>query len=195
MENKFDKEFWSKRYENQETGWDLGAPSTPLKEYIDQLKNKNLKILIPGAGNAYEAEYLFNKGFTNVTIVDIAKTPLENIKKRLPDFPKDKLIHGDFFEFKGNFDVIIEQTFFCALDPSLRKQYVDQMYNLLTPKGKLTGVVFTDPLDTDHPPFGASLEEYKSLFSERFELKIIAPCYNSISPRAGRELFIIFEKR
>ena len=48
--NKFNKEFWTKRYQDNEAGWDLGTISTPLKEYIDQLTDKNLRILIPGAG-------------------------------------------------------------------------------------------------------------------------------------------------
>ncbi|SHI83533.1 Thiopurine S-methyltransferase (TPMT) [Algibacter luteus] len=50
--------YWTQRYNERQTGWDVGKPTTPLKTYIDQLKNKSLKILIPGAGNAYEAEYL-----------------------------------------------------------------------------------------------------------------------------------------
>jgi methyl halide transferase len=50
--------YWTNRYETASTGWDLGEPSMPLKTYIDQLENTAIKILIPGAGNAYEAEYL-----------------------------------------------------------------------------------------------------------------------------------------
>jgi thiopurine S-methyltransferase len=193
--NQFDKEYWSKRYENNDANWDLGAVSTPLKEYIDQLTDKNISILIPGAGNAYEAEYLFNKGFKNVTVIDIAEQPLNNIKKRLPSFPKENLIHVDFFEHDKQYDLILEQTFFCALDPSLRKKYVDQMYQLLKPKGKLTGVVFTDPLNSDKPPFGAEKEEYITLFSAKFHINVIEKCYNSIKPRSGRELFIIMKKK
>jgi hypothetical protein len=47
---------------SNETGWDLGQVSPPLKAYIDQLTDKNLRILIPGCGNSYEAEYLLEKG-------------------------------------------------------------------------------------------------------------------------------------
>ena len=53
-----DAEYWEERYRAGTTGWDIGSPSTPLKEYIDQLQDPSKKILIPGAGNAYEAEYL-----------------------------------------------------------------------------------------------------------------------------------------
>ena len=58
---KFDKKYWQDKYINQHTGWDIGYISTPIKEYIDQLSDKSLKILIPGAGNAHEAAYLYKK--------------------------------------------------------------------------------------------------------------------------------------
>ena len=64
--------YWNNQYEADATGWDLGTVSPPLKEYIDQLTNKDLRILIPGCGNTYEADYLLQKGFTNITVIDIA---------------------------------------------------------------------------------------------------------------------------
>ena len=104
MENlKLDESFWSERYKSGEIGWDIGYVSTPLKEYIDQLSNKDLKILIPGGGNSYEAEYLFNKGFQNVFVIDISKIPLENLLKRVPSFPKENLLHMDFYDLNQKF--------------------------------------------------------------------------------------------
>ena len=44
--NKLDKSFWEKRYQNNQTGWDVGYIATPLKDYMDQLSNKEIKILI-----------------------------------------------------------------------------------------------------------------------------------------------------
>jgi len=52
------KNYWTRRYNEDKTGWDIGYPSTPLKTNIDQLENKTLKILILGAGNGYGAENL-----------------------------------------------------------------------------------------------------------------------------------------
>ncbi len=66
-----DEKFWDSRYQSENTGWDIGQISTPLKAYFDQLDNKKLKILIPGGGNSYEAEYLFEKGFKNVYVVAV----------------------------------------------------------------------------------------------------------------------------
>jgi hypothetical protein len=39
--------YWDKQYETNSMGWDLGEVSPPIKAYIDQLTNKNLRILIP----------------------------------------------------------------------------------------------------------------------------------------------------
>ena len=191
----FDESYWNKRYEENNTGWDIGYISTPLKEYFDQLTHKDLKILIPGGGNSYEAEYLFNKGFTNVFVVDVSEIALHNLKKRVPKFPSENLIHNDFFNLEETFDLIIEQTFFCALHPTLRKNYVLQMNNLLREKGKLVGLLFCIPLYEDHPPFGGNIEEYQSLFKPSFEINKMEIAYNSIPERAENELFIILQKK
>src|SRR5690606_6020169 len=188
---KLNKDFWENRYKTNETGWDVGTITTPLKEYIDQIENKNLKILIPGAGNGYEFDYLISKGFKNVYVVDIAKQPLENLASRNPDF-KNNFIQADFFEFDDQFDLILEQTFFCALEPSLRSKYVEKMHSLLTEKGKIFGLLFDFELTEVGPPFGGSKEEYINLFQDKFKLKVLERAYNSIKPRDGRELFFIF---
>lgn len=191
---KLNKEFWENRYETQETGWDVGEITTPLKEYIDQIEDKDLKILIPGAGNGYEFDYFISKGFKNVWVVDIAKQPLENLANRNPDF-KNNFILSDFFELNDQFDLILEQTFFCALEPNLRSKYVDKMYSLLTQNGKFFGLLFDFELTEVGPPFGGSKVEYISLFQDKFRLKVLEKAHNSIKPREGRELFFIFEKK
>lgn len=190
-----DENFWDSRYQSKNTGWDIGYISTPLKEYFDQLTNKNLKILIPGGGNSYEAEYLHKNGFTNVFVIDLSKTALENLQKRIPSFPENHLIHSNFFDLKENFDIIIEQTFFCALNPSLRSMYVSKMSELLVANGKLVGLLFNIPLNDNHPPFGGNKEEYINYFKPYFKLEIIETSYNSIPERKDNELFIKLSSR
>ncbi len=196
MESRnLDESFWSGRYISGEMGWDIGYVSTPLKEYIDQLSDKILKILIPGGGNSYEAEYLLQKGFKNVYVVDISAIPLKNLAERVPSFPTENLLHKDFFQLLGTFDMILEQTFLCALDPSFRKDYVSKMHQLLKPKGKLVGLLFNIPLNNDKPPFGGNKEEYISLFEEKFKIEKMETAYNSIPSRAGNELFFKMIKK
>ena len=191
---KLEKEFWSSRYRENNTGWDLGEISPPLKAYIDQLEDKTLKILIPGGGNSYEAEYLYQKGFENVYVVDIAAQPLANLLKRVPGFPKDHLMEMDFFDLEGTYDLILEQTFFCALPISLRQQYANKMYDLLKFNGKIAGVLFNTHFQKEGPPFGGDKSEYLTYFSKLFKIKTFEGCYNSLLPRDGNELFFIFKK-
>ncbi len=192
---ELNQDFWNSKYENQETGWDIGHVSTPLKEYIDQLTTKDLKILIPGAGNAYEAEYLHKQGYSEVHVVDIAPLAIQSLSERLPTFPKDHLHLQNFFEHTGQYDLIIEQTFFCALDPALRADYVQHMHRILKPGGKLAGLLFGVPMREDHPPYGGCRADYLTLFEPYFDIKTMEDSYNSIEPRQGSELFFIAQKK
>lgn len=190
--------YWSGRYENQSTGWDIGFPSLPLKTYIDQLEDKNLSILIPGAGNAYEAEYFFKEGFPYVHVIDISPAPLKNLKRRVANFPEGHLINTDFFEHSGSYDLILEQTFFCSFEPlpETRMAYAEKMNNLLKPNGKLVGVWFKHPIhENSKRPFGGSKEEYLRYLLPNFKVKTFEDCHNSIPERMGNELFGIFEKK
>jgi cyclopropane fatty-acyl-phospholipid synthase-like methyltransferase len=192
---KLTSKYWEERYQQGEDKWDVGEISKPIKEYIDQITDKKIKILIPGAGNGYEFEYLINNGFKNSFVVDYAETPLENIKKRIPDLNENQVINSDFFELEGKFDLIIEQTFFCALNPELREEYVRKMKSILNPKGKIAGLLFQFPLTTEGPPFGGSKEEYIALFQKDFNSITMETAHNSIAPRKNKELFVIFEKK
>jgi SAM-dependent methyltransferase len=191
--SELNADYWNRRYDEGSTGWDVGYVSTPLKEYIDQLENKELKILVPGAGNGYEVAYLFEQGFQDVHILDFARTSIEAFLERNQTFPSKNAHIEDFFAHDGQYDLIIEQTFFCALHPDLRSSYARKVHNLLVDGGRLVGVLWDDPMFADHPPYGGNAEEYERLFNSYFDLEL-APCFNSIKPRAGRELFIKAKK-
>lgn len=195
VKQTLDQTFWENRYVSKETGWDLGEVSPPLKAYIDQLTDKNLRILIPGCGNTYEAEYLLNKGFTNITVIDISPTLIDNLKTKFKNNTNITIVLGDFFALEGVFDLIIEQTFFCALDRSLRQLYCDKMNALLSNSGKLVGLLFNREFETAGPPFGGCEEEYRQLFSETFDIVTLSNSYNSYFKRANAELFTIFKKK
>ncbi len=192
---QLDKDFWNNRYLSNQTGWDIGYPSTPLKEFIDTLKDKTIHVLIPGGGNAYEAEYLHQQGFENVFVIDLASQALKGFSERVPAFPKNHLILGDFFEHHGGYDLILEQTFFCALNPELRSAYAKKMHELLNLNGKLAGVMFNVPKYKDHPPYGGNAEEYRTYFRSKFEIISMAACKNSIEPRLGSELWVELLKK
>lgn len=186
-----DAEFWEQRYRSNQTGWDIGSSSTPLKAYIESLKDNSLSILIPGCGNAYEAECLIGLGFENITLLDIAPSAVSNMNMRFKGTTV-RILQEDFFNHEGAYDLILEQTFFCALNPSLRKNYVRKMAQLLKPTGKLVGVLFNRYFEGG-PPFGGNVTEYQNLFIPELEIKKMELCYNSIPPRKDAEVFFIAE--
>jgi methyl halide transferase len=192
--NLLDEKYWTTRYLNKSTAWDAGEVTLPIKQYLDQLINKEIKILIPGAGNGHEVIYAFENGFKNTHILDISQTPLKRFEEACPDFPKDQIHHQNFFDHMGHYDLILEQTFFCALPPILRNEYVNKMKKLLMPNGKLVGVLFGIDFEKEGPPFGGVREEYRKLFSREFEIMKLEPCRNSIPPRIGSELFFMLRK-
>jgi SAM-dependent methyltransferase len=197
MDNSLSDEYWSQRYKEGQTGWDIGYVSTPLKEYFDQLKDKSISILIPGCGNSYEAEYLLDNGFTAITLIDISAVLVERLQEKLQFYIENgscRVIHQDFFEHQGQYDLIVEQTFLSALNPAMRPAYARQMHHLLKPAGKLVGVIFDFPFEGG-PPFGGSKEEYLTMFDPYFQAIIFERCTNSIPPRAGNELFIRLDRK
>lgn len=188
------KEFWDNLYVICDTGWDMGMVSPPIKEYIDTLKNKDISILIPGCGNSYEAEYLLQQGFTDVTVIDIAPTLVNNLIEKFKNNPNIKIVLGDFFEQEGKYDLILEQTFFCALPPVMRPIYAKKMHQLLVDDGRLVGLLFNKNFE-DCPPFGGNQKEYELLFSSDFTIIKMELCTNSIPKRVNNELFIVLIKK
>jgi methyl halide transferase len=193
--NELNDAYWNARWQNGETGWDIGYAAPAITEYMNQQTNKRLSILIPGCGNAYEAGWLAGNGFANITLIDIAPEAVTNLKKKFAGETKIKIICGDFFEHTGNYDLVIEQTFFCALQPEQRNAYVQKTASLLNGNGKIAGLLFNRAFEKEGPPFGGTVEEYRLVFEPYFNIQALETCYNSIPSRKGNELFILFEKR
>jgi hypothetical protein len=191
---KLSKQYWNQQYRDAQTGWDIGYVSTPLKDYFDQLSNKELRILVPGAGNAWEVEYLFNIGFQNTFLLDFAEEGIAAFKKRCPDFPDTHIIKDDFFRHRGSYDLIVEQTFFSSIVPERRQEYAKKVHQLLKSGGKLAGLLFNHAFDFEGPPYGGTESEYRNLFTDFFEFKAFSTAYNSIKPRRNRELFLLLRK-
>lgn len=182
------KDYWNSRWKEGKTGWDLGMPSPPLLHLIQSLHpSKNSRILIPGCGNAWEAEWLAANGFTDITLVDIAPDLCSQLEQRFAQTPAITVRCMDFFDLEGPYDLVLEQTFFCAILPELRGAYVEKMHALLAEHGILAGVLFDTLFPFDGPPFGGHADDYRALFGEQFQHVQIMACIHSAAPRAGTE--------
>lgn len=193
--NELNADFWNHRWKSGLTGWDIGYASPPLVEYMSQYEDKSVSILIPGCGNSYEAENLLSKGFDDITLIDISEELTNRLRERFKKAPQIKVIYEDFFNHVGQYDLILEQTFFCAQILERREEYVRHVASLLKKGGRLVGVLFNVDFGKEGPPFGGDENEYRKLFSDLFDIRVMSPCYNSIPPRAGSELFVVMVKK
>lgn len=195
---KLDAAYWSQRYRDDQTGWDIGAAAPQLMVLATELP-KDARILIPGCGKAWEAEALFRLGHTQVHVCDWSAEALKAFHQRCPDFPRAHLLEADFFQLHDHglpaFDCILEQTFFCAIPPDRRDAYAEQSARLLTDGGKLGGLLFDFPLTSDGPPFGGDHEAYRSHFEPFFEVLLLETSKLSIKPREKRELAFLLQKK
>ena len=188
--------YWEARYANGQTGWDLGSPSPAFMVCFSAIANKEISVLIPGCGNAHEAAWLMESGFSSVTVLDFAPRAIQSLRERFHAVEGKQLTiaQADFFEWEGQYDLIFEQTFFCALHPDKRQAYVRQMHSLLRSNGRLVGLLFNRSFD-ESPPYGGTIDEYKALFEPYFNKLHLQPTLLSAQPRQGTELWMEWQKK
>ena len=192
-------EFWNQRYLDNNTKWDIGAPTPILSHY---LKNNNIsgKACVLGCGNGHDVIELSSHG-TEVYAVDFSTQAIKNLQKKITTENSIKLIEEDIFNlsdiYSDSFDFVYEYTCYCAIDPNRRADYFDMACSILKSGGLLFGIFI--PLDKDiynedGPPFGISVDQILELTQDRF--KVIENSFSqySIEPRSGRERLIILEK-
>ena len=126
---------------------------------------------------------------------EIAEAPVMKFLERVADFPQDQIVTENFFRHNGQYDLIIEHTFFTAINPEKREQYARKIYDLLKPEGRMAGLLFSVEFDYEGPPYGGTEEIYRKLFEPLFDILILERAKNSIKPRADREHFILLKRR
>ncbi|MCK9291980.1 MAG: methyltransferase domain-containing protein [Bacteroidales bacterium] len=187
--------YWREQYLREKIRWDLGYISPPIQFYFDQFTHTEAQILVPGAGLGWEAAYLHYKGHTHVFALDFVEEMKLQFCVRHPSFPSERFLVEDFYQHQGSYDILVEHSFFSGMPLKNRADYVDKAASLLKPNGKLIGLLFNREFDFEGPPFGGNKKEYEELFSKKFWLNTFETAYNSSKPRAGKELFCIFQKK
>ena len=192
-------EYWERSYQSDEMGWDLGESTPIFNQWIKTCKEP-LSICVLGAGNGWDALHIAQQGHV-VTAVDFAASAVKNMQIASENNSLDiDICQMDIFDlnkvYTNHFDVVLEYTCFCAIDPSKRRDYLKIVRHILKYKGKLVGILF--PTDKSPsaagPPYAIDVEQTIILISEYLSLiKREIPTL-SIQPRVGREVFVIFEK-
>jgi thiopurine S-methyltransferase len=174
------------------------------------------KVLVPGCGTGSDAIELAKLG-AKVLAADWSEVAIGSLKARFAKVSDEGCVKGDLECLKGDLfgfeptpvDLVCEHTFFCAIDPAIRAQYVSTMARWIRPGGYLFGNFFilseADAAslpglamgrDGKGPPFASTLREIEALFSASFEKVVLRP---SSAPdpkrRPGMEWVGIFRRK
>ena len=194
---EYSRKDWQDHYDSNDLGWDLGQVAPPFVELWEKGKLSLGKVLVPGCGRGHEVIFLAENGFevTGIDFSEGAVTYLGNaLKKRNL---KGRILHQDFFSLDdthdGVYDLVIEQTFFCAISPRQRQDYVLKVSRMLKPGGMLVGLFYhTDK--QGGPPYNTTREDIETHFSENFEIQELDKTSLSSEQRKGKEWLGILKK-
>ena len=198
-QNLFNPTFWNQKYINNDIGWDIGSPTPIFVNWSKSLKERK-KILIPGSGRGHDALFL-SKQNHDIFANDFSKEAIKylNIKAKELNLPI-KTICQNFFSlssYYGKMDIVLEYTFFCAINPKLRLKYIEEVSNLLKRNGLFVGILL--PINKDikegGPPYAVNYKRTLKDFSKYFELLECKKSELSIKPRKNNEIFVIMKKK
>ena len=154
-----------------------------------------------GAGAGDDAAYFADLGHL-VTAVDFSDEALARARAKHGDRPGLRFIKADAFHLPpslategttGAFDLIVEHTFYCAIDPCRRNELVSIWRRCLAEGGHLLAVFFT--MDkAQGPPFGGSEWELRARLQGAFRPLYWFRSRNSHETRVGQETLIYPEK-
>ncbi|KAF1962398.1 S-adenosyl-L-methionine-dependent methyltransferase [Byssothecium circinans] len=172
---------WDRGHANPALIDALNQRSDLFPSPISQSDGKRKRALVPGCGIGYDVALFAAHGYdayglevsasavkaAKEYLKDVGEGPLEGeykVKDAKVGVGKKDCVLGDFFDDawldgvggRGEgFDVIYDNTFLCALEPSLRPRWAARMAHLLAPTGVLICLEFPThkPPSSGGPPY------------------------------------------
>lgn len=186
---------WEEAWREGRTGWDAGESPPILRELVESGVLPSGRALVPGCGAGYDVLTLAGDGRVVVGL-DVAPTAAERFdalrRERGVSSARARVLTEDFFAFEPQerFDLIWDYTFLCALDPSMRPAWADEVERLLAPGGELVTLIFPavdEPPLGEGPPFPLRPDDVRALLEPRFEAIELRPVERSHPGRGGME--------
>lgn len=195
---EYSREDWQGHYESNDLGWDLGQVAPPFVKLWQEKKLPVGKVLVPGCGRGHEVVFLAENGF-EVTAIDFSKGAVTYLEKALQERGlSGRVLHQDFFglddSHDGIYDLVLEQTFFCAIAPRQRRDYVLNVARMLRPGGMLVGLFYNKDKEGG-PPYNTTREDIETHFSGKFKIQQLDKTPLSAEQRKDKEWLGIFKKR
>lgn len=186
-------QFWDERFAKSFTPWDRGGVPQALRDFV-AASPRPLSALIPGCGSAYELVHLCEAGWDAIAI-DFASQAVAR-GKALAGQWGERVLEADFFAWQPArpLDFIYECAFLCALPPSMRPRVAARWAELLPPGGRLGGFFYFDQT-LKGPPFGIERAELEALLAPAFTCVEDATVADSIPIFAGKEGWMVWQRR
>ena len=126
--------------------FDTNGSSPALVDLLKQGTLPKGKALVPGCGRGYDAIAFAAFGYDAVGM-DLSETALKEAREVAAERSDEvagtlELSLGNFFEHQGQYDVIWDLTFLCAINPAAREAWAEQMKALLSPQGVLLTYIY-----------------------------------------------------
>ncbi|AGY60676.1 methyltransferase domain-containing protein [Gloeobacter kilaueensis] len=185
--------YWESRYRQHQDRWDLGRPA-PSFEYLLATPQAPPPgtVVVPGCGRGYDALLFASRGYKVYGFDFAADAIADATRSALRSGISVTFVQEDLFklprELDSLFDLVIEHTCFCAIDPSRRPEYVQIVHRLLRPGAELIAIFFAHPRPGG-PPFRTDPDEIERLFGGYFAIEQLEPAPVSVPERQGEELF------
>ncbi len=144
MSDPSDAKFWEQLYGAGGDGWELGRAAPPFERWFKNRRPRG-RALVVGCGRGHEARLLARLG-AQVTAIDFAAPAIEAARALAEreglaiDFRRMDLF--DLPSSTEKWDLIVEHTCFCAIDPARRAEYARAAWSALAPGGELVGLFY-----------------------------------------------------
>lgn len=195
-------QFWIERYtawtdKGEKPGFQLDEAVITLQQVLPQIKIPKSRIAVLGCGAGEDANYFAQQGHI-VTGFDFSKNALDIARKKFSYVKNLTFVEADLFnlsrEHFGQYDMVFEHTFFCAIEPAKRQEIIHLYRKLLAPNGHLLGIfMMGEPFSG--PPFSSTEWEMRERLKTDFEFLYWTRWKTSIPDRLGRELVVYARKK
>ncbi|MBN1448266.1 MAG: methyltransferase domain-containing protein [Bacteroidetes bacterium] len=206
-------EYWDAAYAEERDNWDMGTP-TPV--FVDLLTRMGMnfqplgdrdysalgctpRVLLPCSGRGYDALLFAGYGW-EVTAVDFAEHPLRWLRTEAAHagLPVE-ILQEDMFTLSRShpqqFDLLVEYTCVCAIDPVRHAEFVALACEVLRPGGTVMALLFPVDGRPGGPPFSIDVEDFKRQMAPYFDLRHESTPSTSVKPRRGRERLLLWTRR
>lgn len=188
---------WSHIYQTEEPRWDLSAPHPAFVSVLPQIKLPKSRIAVLGCGRGHDAAFFANAGHF-VTAFDFSEEAIAAAQEKYAHLKSLTFVKADAFKlpekYFGQFDIVVEHTFYCAVDPKRRNEVINVWRRLLIPNGFLLGIFFV-MFKRIGPPFGGCEWELRRRFEKHFRFLYWTRWHHSPPSREHRELVIYAQKK